>query len=195
VGPEAYSERGVNARGGTRRWGVDIASFLVSDVIVLLGAPGSGKSTVGEALGARGFRWRDWEPVILERWGTRDAFIAEKKHALQLLHDEIVKWVSSDQTPAVLESTGLSDEPLLSQLVESRGAFIVRLDVPEDEALRRIAEREQGRHLSDALEVNRVVWRAFHEHVVPRRRADLVVDTAAQSVESTVEAIISAVHR
>ncbi len=35
-------------------------------VVVLVGAPGSGKSTIGELLGASGFRWREWEPIILD---------------------------------------------------------------------------------------------------------------------------------
>jgi hypothetical protein len=91
-------------------------------VVVLLGAPGSGKSTIGRALGARGLRWRDWEPVIVERWGSREDFIARKAEALPALHREILDWIGSDTTPAVVETTGLSDAPLLARLAESGGA-------------------------------------------------------------------------
>jgi adenylate kinase family enzyme len=38
--------------------------------VVLLGAPGSGKTTVGEELARRGLRWREWELWILEQWGS-----------------------------------------------------------------------------------------------------------------------------
>ena len=39
-------------------------------IVVLLGPPGSGKSTIGGALGHVGFRWREWESYILDRWKT-----------------------------------------------------------------------------------------------------------------------------
>ena len=107
----------------------------------------------------------------------------------------ILDWVASQNAPAVVESTGLSDAPLFTRLVERSQVITVRLDVTEDEALRRIGDREQGRHLSDDLELNRRVWQAFHERVLPQARVDLVVDTAVQSVDSSLAAIIAAVGR
>src|SRR5262245_34046791 len=61
----------------------------VRDVVVLLGAPGSGKTTVGEELARRGLRWREWELWILEQWSPRDAFLAQKAEALPALHQAI----------------------------------------------------------------------------------------------------------
>ena len=81
-------------------------------VVVLLGAPGSGKSAVGEELGRRGLRWRDWELTIVERWGLRDNFVAHKDEALPLLHDEMLEWIDGERPLAVIETTGLSDAPL-----------------------------------------------------------------------------------
>jgi adenylate kinase family enzyme len=144
---------------------------------VLLGAPGSGKSTIGDELGQRGIRWRSWEPYILERWGTRDAFVAVKDVALPELHREIRAWIDADQTPAVIETTGLSDASFLDALVDEYACLVVRLDASEEEALRRVATRRGGEHLSDDVGANRAVWRAFAEYVAPSRRVDLVVDT------------------
>jgi hypothetical protein len=93
----------------------------VGRVVVLLGPPGSGKSTVGAVLGGLGLRWRDWEPMILERWGSREEFVAAKPVALPWLHDEIVHWIDSDDVLAVIETTGLSDAPLLDRLDRDAG--------------------------------------------------------------------------
>lgn len=164
----------------------------VVDVVVLLGAPGSGKSSVGERLGARGFRWREWEPLIVERWGGRERFVAAKDEALPALHREIRDWIADDGGPAVFETTGLSDSPLLAELRRSGRAYVVRLDVTEAEALRRVSTRERGRHLTDELDDNRRVWAAFHERVVPATDVDLVIDTESESIDSAVRTIITA---
>ena len=100
-------------------------------VVVLVGAPGSGKSTVGALLGASGLRWRDWEPIILERWGSRESFVAAKAEALPLLHREIRSWIDEDGPAAVVESTGLSDAAFLDDLDATGSCFVARLDVSE----------------------------------------------------------------
>jgi len=158
------------------------------DVVVLLGPPGSGKSTIAEHLSRRGLRWRDWESTIVQRWSSRENFIANKSDALPELHDEILKWIASDRTVAVFETTGLSDAPLLSLLERSGHALVVRLDVSEVEALRRVNDREKGQHLTDEVEANRRVWRAFQEHVFPRP-VDLIIDTQTLSADSSAATI------
>src|SRR5262245_710138 len=163
-------------------------------VVVLLGAPGSGKSTVGAELGRRGLRWRSWEPVMLARWGSRDAFLAQKAEALPALHEEILAWIAADPTPAVYETTGLSDAPLLARLAASGGAFVVRLDVSEPDALRRIEQRPRGEHLTDDPGPRLPGWRAFPERVAPAQAVDLVVDTGTMSAEDAAVAIRAALR-
>jgi hypothetical protein len=167
----------------------------VVGVVVLLGAPGSGKSTVGAELGRCGLRWRAWEPVMLARWGSRERFLAHKAEALPALHDEIVAWAAADPVPAVYETTGLSDGPLLARLARSGGAFVVRLDVAEHDARRRIVQRPHGEHLTDDPGAGLAVWRAFYERVAPDRPVDLVVDTGATSAEAAAAAILAALGR
>jgi hypothetical protein len=164
----------------------------VARVVVLLGAPGSGKSTIGELLGASGFRWREWEPIILERWGSREAFVAAKAEALPLLHREIRSWIDEDGPIAVIETTGLSDAAFLDDLDATGDSFIVRLDVSEAEALRRVESRDPGRHLSDDVTANAAVWRAFRDFVVPMRRCDLVIDTDTTSAADVAVRVASA---
>jgi shikimate kinase len=165
----------------------------VIKVVVLWGPPGSGKSTIGEELGRRGLRWREWESVILERWGSRERFVEHKAEALPELHAEILAWIASDRSIAVIETTGLSDAPLVSALQGSGDALVVRLDVSEDEALRRVAVRQQGRHLNDDVADNRAVWRACQEQA-DRLDVDLVVDTEVVAAQSAVAAITAALE-
>jgi len=80
----------------------------VARVVLLLGPPGSGKTTIGEELGRRGLRWREWEPVILARWGSREAFVARKAEALPQLYDEVgAGWPPAARRPG----RHISDDP------------------------------------------------------------------------------------
>ena len=82
----------------------------MSRVVVLLGPPGSGKSTLAAALAAQlGWRWRDREADLVDRYGGRDAFLAVKDDALRVLHDGIRAEADDDGPPVVVETTGLSE--------------------------------------------------------------------------------------
>ncbi len=163
-------------------------------IVVLLGPPGSGKSTIGAELGRRGFLWREWELTILERWGSRENFVAHKAEALPLLHKEIRAWCSGGDGVAVFETSGLSDAPLLDEIEHTGACFVVRLDVSETIALTRVAARESGRHLTDDLEASRSVWRAFRAVVFEKRAVDLIIDTERSSPEEITGQICEAVE-
>jgi shikimate kinase len=166
----------------------------VSSVVVLLGAPGSGKSAVGVGLAALGFRWREWERSLVERWGSRESFVANKTEALEGLHDEMLAFIDSADAAVAIETTGLSDAEFLDDLSLGHRMFVVRLDVSQAEATRRVALRASGRHLTDDIEPNRAIWRAFYETVAPRRHADLVIDTERTSPSHAAARIIEAMR-
>jgi GNAT superfamily N-acetyltransferase/shikimate kinase len=197
AGRRFYEALGWVADGESRAGGREVSfrrEFGAAEVVVLIGPPGSGKSVVGDALAARGLRWRDWEPEIVARWGSREAFVARKAEALPLLHAEMRAWIAQPGPPVVVETTGLSDAAFLDALAAERTCLVVRLDVTEDEALRRVAARPRGRHLTDDVEPNRAVWRAFRDRVTPHRRADLVVDTGRHppgEVAALIEAALA----
>ena len=157
--------------------------------MVLLGPPGSGKTTVGFELERLGLRWREWELTILGRWGSHDNFVANKVEGLRLLHDEIRAFIEQPGPPAAIETTGLSDAPFLDRLGTDHTAFVVRFDVSEETCARRVVDRDRGRHLTDDVEKSRAIWREFYEHVAPRRHVDLVVDTE-RTLPSTAAALI-----
>lgn len=163
------------------------------EVIVLLGPPGSGKTTVGAELGRRGFRWREWELAILERWHSRENFLVHKAETMPLLHEEIRAWCRELGGTAVFETTGLSDAPLIDGFEHDGVCFVVRLDVSERTAVARVAMRESGRHLADDLEAARRVWSAFQTVVLSERSVHLAVDTERSSPEEIATLIAAAV--
>ena len=163
-------------------------------VVVLLGPPAAGKSTIGGELERLGLRWREWELTILERWGTRAAFVAHKTEALPQLHADIRAWIDEPGPTAVIESTGLSDAGFLDALEQGGECFVVRLDVSGAESGRRLAHRERGRHLTDDFAGNTRVRREYEAAVLPHRRAALVIDGDHTSAVDAAARIADAVR-
>jgi shikimate kinase len=160
-------------------------------VVVLLGPPGSGKSTIGAALAGRGLRWCDWEALLLERWGSTATFVEHKAEALTAHHEELRAFIEAPGAPAVVESTGISDAAFLDGLARYAPLF-VRLDVSEGEALRRIGLRAAGRHFSDDFTSNRAVWQRFYEVVAPGRDCATVINTEQVTVEDAAARVLDA---
>jgi hypothetical protein len=161
---------------------------------VLLGPPGSGKTTVGAELGRLGFRFREWEMAIIERWGTRAEFVAHKTTALPDLQRDIRTWIEDDGARAVIESTGLSDGPFLDELAHDMTCFVVRFDVSEEEAERRLAFRAPGRHLTDDFAGNRRVRGEYETQVMPHRPVDLIIDSDRTTAPEAAARIAAAVE-
>jgi shikimate kinase len=160
-------------------------------VVVLIGAPGSGKSSIGEALARRGVRWRDWERTLVERWGSRDEFLDHKAVALEQHHEELAAWIASDPAPCAIETTGLSDHEWLLELRHTNGTVVVRLQIDEATAMQRMRSRPRGRHLSDDPVHQRGVWEAFHDPAAPQLDVDLVIDTVRTSADDAAEMILA----
>ena len=148
-GPEALGDRAHGAVLAQRSRSGSAYGRRVFSAVVLVGPPGAGKSTIGAELGRLGLRWHEWEQGILDRWGSRDAFVANKDDGLRLLHAEIEALIDTPGAPVVLETTGLSDATFLDRLAAERRVLFVRCDVSRAAAGRRIAARPTGQHLSD----------------------------------------------
>lgn len=163
-------------------------------VIILLGPPGSGKTVIGTELSAQyGFRFRDYEAFLVEKYGPLELFVNHKKQAVKEVHEAILASISEVGPPVVLETTALSERKFIDDLIKTYTAFTVLLEVAAETALDRILERPRGRNLSNDPGTNRLIIERFAE-AHGERQVDLRINTEDVSVVSAARMISNAVQ-
>lgn len=160
-------------------------------VAVLIGPPGSGKTTVGRLLAARlGVAFHDTDAAVEERAGraVADIFLHDGEPAFRALEREAVAAALATQPGVVALGGGAPMDPATQQLLADH--TVVFLDVGIAAAAPRVGF-DQSRPL---LAVNpRARWialmaarRPIYEGV-----ATLTVDTSARSPEAVVDELIA----
>jgi len=149
-------------------------------LVVFLGPPGSGKSHLGE-LAARRFDldYVEHEALLLGRWGSREAFIANKAAALDGIEADLRARIGRGHRTVVFESTGLSDRPMLERLATEHPIAIVRVDAPRALCVERVRSRPKGRHFEDDAESAGRFHQFWTRDVAPTWTCDLAVDNDA----------------
>lgn len=121
--------------------------------VVLMGPPGSGKSYLGRALRDAGIaRYEEIEPLLVARFGTGAAFAARKDEALAFIREQYARSLDAQGPPVVIETTGLSDRPMLDHFAARNRLAFVALDTPREVCVERVMARAPGANLSNDVD-------------------------------------------
>lgn len=163
------------------------------ELIVLVGAPGSGKTAIGNELASRyGYRYRDFEAELVEIYGPLETFVQHKNKAILDVHRVIVNTIAESGPVVVIETTALSEQDFIDDLIRTHRSLTVRLDVSLPNALERIQNRVKGRNLSNGIGTNQWIWERFYE-VHEKREFDLRIDMNRESVSVAARSINKAI--
>ena len=112
-------------------------------------------------------------------------------HGVARLHRLIRGWLDEAGAPAAIETTGLSDAPLLDALDEDGRSLVIRLDASKEVAAARVASRRKGEHLTDDAAGNDRVWHEFDRLVAPHRRTDATIDTSLHTPSEVADRVLA----
>jgi shikimate kinase len=147
-------------------------------LIVLLGPPGAGKTHLGRRIQeSLGFAFRDVEQELLERYGSREAFVKDKSTALAAQERELRSRLASSPVPIILESTGLSDGPMLARLRQEFPVLWIKVDAPRELCVARVQSRPAGGNFSNDPQQAGEFHDFWRREVEPRYSFDLEVVT------------------
>jgi shikimate kinase len=162
--------------------------------IVLVGAPGTGKTSIGLALARLGYWFEDREAALLARYGSIEEFRRRKDEAIARLHADFLAAVRAEAKHWVYESTALTERDFVTRLRDEFGGFAVRLEIPLDTALERVGARTPGANLSNDAEATGRHWQLCND-AYETMSFELSVDTSRHTpaeLAGTIDAAFTA---
>ena len=145
-------------------------------LIALIGPPGSGKTYLGQRIQAQlGLAFRDVERELVERYGSRASFVKDKSAALAALEGEVRERLAASPVPVVIESTGLSDGPMLVRLGQEFPVLWIKVHAPRELCVARVQSRGGGGNLSNDPQQAAEFHDFWLREVEPRYSFDLQV--------------------
>lgn len=162
--------------------------------IVLIGAPGAGKSTVGRKIAARwGVAFRDSDRVIEDQAGksVADIFVADGEPAFRALEREVIARELDGLDGVLAVGGGAVLDPSTRERLEASRCVWLRVGISE-------ATRRVGLNASRPLLLGNVrgTLISLLEERTPMydEVATWVVDTDGRTADEVVDAVIAAVE-
>ena len=161
--------------------------------ITLVGLMGSGKTTVGEALGRRlGWRYRDNDLELLARFGANAAELADR-NGVDALHAAesavLLDLLNEDECSVITAAASTLERPACRRALADR-AYVVWLRAKPATLAGRAAQGE-ARPLEKDVELQ-LRRQARRRHPLLERLADLTVDTTDLDAERLADQIARA---
>ena len=161
--------------------------------VVLIGAPGSGKSTVGAALAkVRALDFIDTDQLIEEREGKAitDIFVVDGEPHFRAVELETLKDVLTMQDVVISLGGGAPISDLAQQLINSSESTVIFLDVSLSTAAPRVGfNRDRPLLLGNP----RAQWQALSDKRRPIYEA--LADVSIKVDDMSVEAIVSEIEK
>ena len=161
--------------------------------LVLIGAPGSGKSTVGKALANHlNLSFIDTDALIEEKAGKKitDIFVVDGEDVFRALEFETLKEVLNMQTAVISLGGGAPIAPAAQEVIRESNSTVIFLDVSLATAAPRVGfNRDRPLLLGNP----RAQWQALSD-----QRRPIYEDLATHAIkvdDMTVEAIIATVEK
>ena len=160
---------------------------------VLIGAPGSGKSTVGKALANHlNLPFVDTDALIEEKAGKKitDIFVVDGEDVFRALEFETLKEVLQMETAVISLGGGAPIAPAAQEVIRNSDSIVIFLDVSLATAAPRVGfNRDRPLLLGNP----RAQWQALSD-----QRRPIYEDLATHAIkvdDMTVEAIIATVEK
>lgn len=163
-------------------------------VLVLVGAPGSGKTTVGTAVAQQlGLEFTDTDNLIVERAGKtiQDIFIEDGEQAFRDLEVEVVGQALTERAGVLSLGGGAVLRPETQAALEGR--HVVWLDVTADVASTRaglgaprpvLLGNVRGQ-MAKLLEERRPVYESV---------ATVTIDASGDNIEDTIKQVVNTIN-
>ena len=161
--------------------------------LVLIGAPGSGKSTVGKALANHlNLPFVDTDTLIEDKAGKKitDIFVVDGEDVFRALEFETLKEVLQMETAVISLGGGAPIAPAAQEVIRNSDSIVIFLDVSLATAAPRVGfNRDRPLLLGNP----RAQWQALSD-----QRRPIYEDLATHAIkvdDMTVEAIIATVEK
>jgi hypothetical protein len=134
--------------------------------VVLMGPFGSGKTHLGHGLSAAGVAdYIELEPTVYRLFS--DGRELDLARATRFIRDHYHEQLAAGRGPVAFESTGVTQRPLLLEVLDRYEVALVRVVTPREVCLERIAVRHAGGDVESEVDNARRFFDFWTREIAP----------------------------